>query len=435
MKTIKLILFVSIASPLACAYASLDAYPEEIALRLSRQYESERSAIQKLGGPEANFLFDKRRWTPGTRILVAFNGGTPDLHRAISEQASLWAKVANLQLDFGFNPATKQFRSWSASDTQYSAHIRIGFEQEGYWSYIGTDSVSQNAPPSSASMNFAGFDKEWPTVIPARWKTVVIHEFGHAIGMHHEHQHVACANEFRWVRGPTGEPDVYDVFRTWLRWSKAQVDVNLRPVPEASLIATTPTADRKSIMFYAMPSQAYVKGPESSCFIPAENTSISAEDARGARIAYPKDPTEAAQLSMAYDRTIARAASNSAGRSSLSGDEREAVDARFEAILTAKKPLLYVHIQRETDRGVGEAIRNAARDQGFIAPGVENVSRKGLKSGAIPEVRYFRVVDENSARAAAETLATVLSRGDVKVVRVKSLQNAVGRNLVEVWLP
>jgi hypothetical protein len=45
-------------------------------------------------------------------------------------------------------------------------------------------------------MNFEGFDKG----TPSDWEGTVRHEFGHALGLEHEHQHPegGCDAEWRW---------------------------------------------------------------------------------------------------------------------------------------------------------------------------------------------------------------------------------------------
>lgn len=430
MKTMLALALAGAASG-AWAAALMDRYPPAIAEQLAALQEAERGAASKLPGNEARFLFSRKRWTPGSTILVAFNGGPPALHKAIAEQASLWSKYANIKLDFGFNPATGTYRRWSTSDTERVAHIRIGFSDIGYWSLIGTDSVASFALPNTASMNFEKFADQWP-LLNGRWKTVVQHEFGHALGLHHEHQHPRCAEEFRWQPGPNGEPDVYKVFKDWLNWDAAGVNVNLRAVSGTEAdISKVP--DRKSLMFYAMPAQAYMKGAASPCFIPAENPSISKMDGLAMQLAYPKNPTQAIETALAYAQA-ATVLSQKQELPQLAEAEKAAVVSRIESGLEARKPLLYIHIQRESDRPRAAALQTSTRQAGFLVPGIENVSKKGLKSGAQPEVRFFRPVDASYAEAVAGKMKAS-GEENVRIVQVKSLALTVTRNLVEIWLP
>jgi hypothetical protein len=65
------------------------------------------------------------------------------------------------------------------------------------------------------------------------------------------------------------------------------------------------------------------------------------------------------------------------------------VVSRIEAGLEARKPLLYIHIQRESDRPRAVALQTSTRQAGFLVPGIENVSKKGLKSGHVYVNQWF----------------------------------------------
>src|SRR3546814_14969414 len=56
-----------------------------------------------------------------------------------------------------------------------NAQVRIAFNDDGAWSYVGTDALG--IPANQPTMNFGWLDQG-----------VVQHEFGHMIGMIHEHQ-------------------------------------------------------------------------------------------------------------------------------------------------------------------------------------------------------------------------------------------------------
>ena len=54
--------------------------------------------------------------------------------------------------------------------------------------------------PNEASMNFERFNQQ----LPDDFRGVILHEFGHALGFEHEHQHPTqgCDAEFRWDDDP-----------------------------------------------------------------------------------------------------------------------------------------------------------------------------------------------------------------------------------------
>ncbi len=93
-------------------------------------------------------------------LKVRFIGGTPAEQATAREQAAWWQR-----------PAT----SASTSATHPDADIRITFDpNDGAWSYVGTDCKS--IPADEATMNLGFLDGG-----------TAGHEFGHAIGLAHEH--------------------------------------------------------------------------------------------------------------------------------------------------------------------------------------------------------------------------------------------------------
>ena len=102
-----------------------------------------------------------KAWMNGSTLRVRFMGGSAAQQAVAREQAGWWAQVANLKFDFNNAP---------------DAEIRISFDsQDGAWSYIGTD--CQSIPLNQATMNLGFLDGG-----------TAAHEFGHAIGLAHEHQ-------------------------------------------------------------------------------------------------------------------------------------------------------------------------------------------------------------------------------------------------------
>ncbi len=102
-----------------------------------------------------------KAWMNGSDLKVRFMGGSTAEQTVAKEQASWWGAVANLKFDFN-NAAT--------------ADIRIAFDpDDGAWSYVGTDCKS--IPVNQPTMNLGFLDGG-----------TAAHEFGHAIGLAHEHQ-------------------------------------------------------------------------------------------------------------------------------------------------------------------------------------------------------------------------------------------------------
>lgn len=112
------------------------------------------------GPARAVFLF-KKMWINGSNLRVRFMGGNPAQQALAKEQALWWTEYANLTFDFNNAP---------------DAEIRIAFNSsDGAWSYVGTD--CQGIPRDQPTMNLGFLDGG-----------TAGHEFGHAIGLAHEHQ-------------------------------------------------------------------------------------------------------------------------------------------------------------------------------------------------------------------------------------------------------
>ncbi len=127
-----------------------------------------------------------KTWMNGSSLQVRFIGGSP-AERAIAQaQAGWWSAVANLTFIFGDAP---------------NADIRISFDaDDGAWSYIGTD--CRSIPANEATMNLGFLDGG-----------TAAHEWGHAIGLAHEHQNPAGGiqwNESVVIREMAKSPNFWD---------------------------------------------------------------------------------------------------------------------------------------------------------------------------------------------------------------------------------
>lgn len=287
----------------------LEAFPEAIQARIElRDQQLSRATPPLLAG--AGFEQIVRtigKWRPGSTVTVAFFGGGPPLQSQIASIAREWTAAgrANLQLDFT-DPATGQFRTWSPTDPNYKADIRISFDQPGYWSYIGTDSITSSVVlPGEPSMNLSGFNIQ----IPPDARAVILHEFGHALGFYHEHQHPTDPCDFRWDDDagyvatvdafgqfvPDGlgrRPGVYTVLAgPPNRWPRAKVNANLATLQSSHMLDVM-AFDNASIMKYTFPAWMFVAGRNSHCFSTIENGQLSQADITAAQRAYPANPAE-----------------------------------------------------------------------------------------------------------------------------------------------
>jgi hypothetical protein len=289
----------------------LEAYPDRIMARLEHRDRILASAQPRTSPIAPSFIINQSKisghWNPGKTLKVAFKGGDPLLHKQIADAANEWTRYANLTFDFGFNPTAGTYRTWSASDTAFAADIRVSFDQSGYYSLVGNDSINLAVTnPGEESLNLEYF----ASALPTDWRSVVLHEFGHAIAFEHEHQQPVnnpCDFRFDDDPGYTPTTDAHGQFiqdRRGLRpglytvlggppnnWPKAKVDFNLRKLPDSHAYLTGPF-DKNSIMKYYFPEWMFISGAQSPCCTPAENLALSAEDQQGAAKVYPRTPAE-----------------------------------------------------------------------------------------------------------------------------------------------
>ena len=182
--------------------------------------------------------------TPSDReLMVPLN--------AVGYISKLWHKKDLNVFFMQIHPSEAEIMEWASEWSKYSAiqfhkidtpigsDIRVNFTEQGSWSYIGTDAA--NIPLESFTMNLGFVDR-----------ATVIHEFGHALGLIHEHQS-PFEGGFEWNREAVinslmGPPNFWDMQRIennmFRRYKKGDLDGTFY--------------DTKSIMHYRYYSECCV---------------------------------------------------------------------------------------------------------------------------------------------------------------------------------
>ena len=283
----------------------IEGYPIRVAAsRLA--HLKDLAAASPSGENKAVIVQKSQRWQPGEPIRVAFRGGSDQARRRIEVVATRWITETHANISLTFRNKSGTYISWRTSDNTYSGDIRVGFasgENGGYWSLVGNESATRSIDgggPGQASMNLEGFDGK----LPADYESIILHEFGHALGFEHEHQspNLQCGFRFEDDAGyqkVTNEQGVYVPDKRGRRpgvytylggppnnWEKDKVDSNLLPLdlPDGTLVSR---GDPASIMMYYFEPSFFVAGDKSPCSVPQENSSLSLSDVAYLAKAYP----------------------------------------------------------------------------------------------------------------------------------------------------
>jgi serralysin len=216
-------------------------------------------AGRPLPGKSRAALVKEAKWSPGDVITVSFLDGAAALKDKVMNHAQQWTAPGLADLRFDFREDT--------TDTL----IRISFEHPGSWSVIGT-TCRHIKVTSQPTMNFGWLTESSPE---EEIRRVVLHEFGHALGLIHEHQNPAGGihwNKRQVYIDLSGPPN---------NWTKEQIDKNIfEPYRKAETNFTE--MDPQSIMMYPIPPTWTTDG-----FTVGLNDDLSETDKRFIAEQYP----------------------------------------------------------------------------------------------------------------------------------------------------
>ena len=219
--------------------------------------EGEASTDAKGRGNQTHVGERAELWKPGTVLDARFLDGPAKLRDRVEKIASEWFEYTDLKLEFG-----------KVAD----APVRISFKQPGSWSYMATQALKVQIKEPTVNFGWVNLDTD-----PAEIQRVVLHEFGHVVGLHHEQQNPLSA--IKWNRRKvyeafTGPPN---------HWSRQQVDQMFFAIWTPGYYPVHKVFDPQSIMMFPIAKELLRSGPEIGW-----NRSLSSVDKQFAAALYPK---------------------------------------------------------------------------------------------------------------------------------------------------
>ena len=203
-----------------------------------------------------------KTWSNGSEIKIYFmknedNESSPSPNKTEYSESS--AKFVIETIRKNLEPLVNLKFKWDIEDpsvTKQSSDVRIIFNKSlGAWSTLGTDCLNTSKNDATMCLGWLDSDTDYDDPIFKGTGVVIVHEFGHLLGMIHEHSRADATVEWNkeFVYDSLGKPPN--------EWSHSDVDQQI-----FNQIGTTSfngsEYDPNSVMHYFFPNDFFKNKPK-----------------------------------------------------------------------------------------------------------------------------------------------------------------------------
>jgi hypothetical protein len=194
-------------------------------------------------------------WKTGSTLRVFFMDGDVSLHEEAMLAARQWSEYANVKFE-------------QSSDAL--SEIRVTFNCDGAWSFVGNEALGVSNQEATMCLSHLNYERD-----AAARAGITMHEFGHALGLIHEHLSPTAVI-------PWDEQKVMKYYRENFGWDDDSIRSNVLDKPSGVDLFTE--FDDKSIMLYPVAKELTTNGFE----IPWQNYVLSEIDKLFIKQLYPR---------------------------------------------------------------------------------------------------------------------------------------------------
>ena len=199
--------------------------------------------IVELGLNPGGVVADRFKWQPGRELKVCFFDGSQEARKRVADIANNWTLYGNISFDFGYS--LSGFPQICDSNNSYEIRVSLEPNPPRNSSYIGRTSLQKSQGESTIQL-------------ANHQERVVLHEFGHALGLHHIFFHPdSCVQDIDFAAA-------VDYFGSRFGWSERHVRLNLRTLPGDAEGYSMLGFDSSSIMSFKLPDEIF-ESPEDNC--------------------------------------------------------------------------------------------------------------------------------------------------------------------------